>query len=69
MWTTSEQKPRAPSVPRISSSDRTSAHTNGRAPAVPYAYPSRRFSAWMGIIVHSGQSVVFIGPFLALVLS
>ena len=34
------------------------------------AYPSRRFqSAWMGIIVHSGQSVVLVGLFLALVLS
>ena len=34
------------------------------------AYPSRRFqSAWMGIIVHSGQSVILVGLFLALVLS
>ena len=34
------------------------------------AYPSRRFqSAWMGIIVHSGQSVLLVGLFLALVLS
>ena len=33
------------------------------------AYPSRRFqSAWMGIIVHSLQSVVVIGVVLALVL-
>jgi membrane protease YdiL (CAAX protease family) len=33
------------------------------------AYPSRRFqSAWMGIIVHSTQSVVVIGVVLALVL-
>jgi membrane protease YdiL (CAAX protease family) len=33
------------------------------------AYPSRRFqSAWMGIIVHSTQSVVVIGVILALVL-
>jgi len=32
------------------------------------AYPSRRFqSAWMGIIVHSGQSLVLIGLVLALV--
>ena len=34
------------------------------------AYPSRRFqSAWMGIIVHSGQSLVLIGVVLALVLA
>jgi len=34
------------------------------------AYPSRRFqSAWMGIIVHSGQSLLLVGLFLALVLS
>jgi CAAX protease family protein len=34
------------------------------------AYPSRRFqSAWMGIVVHSGQSVLLVGLFLALVLS
>ena len=34
------------------------------------AYPSRRFqSAWMGIIVHSGQSVVVVGLVLALVLT
>ena len=34
------------------------------------AYPSRRFqSAWMGIIVHSGQSVVLVGLMLALVLA
>jgi membrane protease YdiL (CAAX protease family) len=34
-----------------------------------FAYPSRRFqSAWMGIIVHSAQSVVIIGVVLALVL-
>jgi CAAX protease family protein len=33
------------------------------------AYPSRRFqSAWMGIIVHSGQSVLLVGLMLALVL-
>ena len=33
------------------------------------AYPSRRFqSAWMGIIVHSAQSVFLIGIVLALVL-
>jgi uncharacterized protein len=33
------------------------------------AYPSRRFqSAWMGIIVHSTQSVALIGVVLALVL-
>ena len=33
------------------------------------AYPSRRFqSAWMGIIVHSAQSVVVIGVVLSLVL-
>jgi membrane protease YdiL (CAAX protease family) len=33
------------------------------------AYPSRRFqSAWMGIIVHSLQSIVVIGVILALVL-
>jgi membrane protease YdiL (CAAX protease family) len=33
------------------------------------AYPSRRFqSAWMGIIVHSTQSVIVIGVVLALVL-
>ena len=33
------------------------------------AYPSRRFqSAWMGIIVHSLQSVFVIGVVLALVL-
>jgi membrane protease YdiL (CAAX protease family) len=33
------------------------------------AYPSRRFqSAWMGIIVHSTQSVVVVGVVLALVL-
>jgi hypothetical protein len=32
------------------------------------AYPSRRFqSAWMGIIVHSAQSVVIIIVLLALV--
>ena len=32
------------------------------------AYPSRRFqSAWMGIIVHSAQSVMLIGLTLALV--
>jgi membrane protease YdiL (CAAX protease family) len=36
---------------------------------VVLAYPSRRFqSAWMGIIVHSAQSVVIIGIVLALVL-
>jgi hypothetical protein len=30
------------------------------------AYPSRRFqSAWMGIIVHSAQSVLLVGLFLA----
>ena len=34
-----------------------------------FAYPSRRFqSAWMGIIVHSAQSVIIIGVVLALVL-
>ena len=34
------------------------------------AYPSRRFqSAWMGIIVHSAQSVVLVGLVLALVLA
>jgi uncharacterized protein len=34
-----------------------------------FAYPSRRFeSAWMGIIVHSGQSVVLILVVLGLVL-
>ena len=34
------------------------------------AYPSRRFqSAWMGIIVHSGQSVFLVGLVLALVLA
>jgi membrane protease YdiL (CAAX protease family) len=34
-----------------------------------FAYPSRRFqSAWMGIIVHSTQSVVLIAIVLALVL-
>jgi membrane protease YdiL (CAAX protease family) len=34
------------------------------------AYPSRRFqSAWMGIIVHSAQSVFLIGLVLALVLA
>ena len=34
------------------------------------AYPSRRFqSAWMGIIVHSGQSLLFTGLLLALVLT
>jgi CAAX protease family protein len=34
------------------------------------AYPSRRFqSAWMAIIVHSSQSVLLVGLFLALVLS
>lgn len=34
------------------------------------AYPSRRFrSAWMGIIVHSAQSVVIIAVVLALVLA
>ena len=34
------------------------------------AYPSRRFqSAWMGIIVHSSQSVLLAGLTLALVLS
>jgi membrane protease YdiL (CAAX protease family) len=33
------------------------------------AYPSRRFqSAWMGIIVHSGQSILLIAVVLALVL-
>jgi uncharacterized protein len=33
------------------------------------AYPSRRFqSAWMGIIVHSVQSVFVLGVVLALVL-
>ena len=33
------------------------------------AYPARRFqSAWMGIIVHSGQSVVFTALLLVLVL-
>jgi hypothetical protein len=33
------------------------------------AYPSRRFrSAWMGIIVHSAQSVFLVGAVLALVL-
>jgi hypothetical protein len=33
------------------------------------AYPSRRFqSAWMGIIVHSAQSVFVIAVVLALVL-
>jgi uncharacterized protein len=33
------------------------------------AYPTRRFqSAWMGIIVHSGQSLVFTGLLLVLVL-
>jgi membrane protease YdiL (CAAX protease family) len=33
------------------------------------AYSSRRFqSAWMGIIVHSGQSVLLVGLFLVLVL-
>jgi CAAX protease family protein len=33
------------------------------------AYPSRRFqSAWMGIIVHSGQTLFVIGLLLALVL-
>jgi membrane protease YdiL (CAAX protease family) len=33
------------------------------------AYPSRRFqSAWMGIIVHSGQTLLFTGLLLALVL-
>lgn len=33
------------------------------------AYPSRRFqSSWMGIIVHSGQSVLLVGLMLALVL-
>jgi uncharacterized protein len=36
---------------------------------IALAYPSRRFqSAWMGIIVHSTQSVVIIGVILALVL-
>jgi CAAX protease family protein len=36
---------------------------------VVLAYPSRRFqSAWMGIIVHSAQSLVIIGVVLALVL-
>ena len=36
---------------------------------VVLAYPSRRFqSAWMGIIVHSVQSLVVIGVVLALVL-
>ena len=36
---------------------------------IALAYPSRRFqSAWMGIIVHSTQSVVVIGVVLALVL-
>jgi membrane protease YdiL (CAAX protease family) len=35
-----------------------------------FAYPSRRFqSAWMGIIVHSGQSVVVIIFVLTLVLA
>jgi membrane protease YdiL (CAAX protease family) len=34
------------------------------------AYPSRRFqTAWMGIIVHSAQSVFLVGVLLALVLS
>jgi uncharacterized protein len=34
------------------------------------AYPSRRFqSAWMGIIVHSAQSVAIVGLVLALVLA
>jgi membrane protease YdiL (CAAX protease family) len=34
------------------------------------AYPSRRYqSAWMGIIVHSSQSVLLVGLFLALVLT
>jgi membrane protease YdiL (CAAX protease family) len=36
---------------------------------IALAYPSRRFqSAWMGIIVHSVQSVIIIGVVLALVL-
>jgi membrane protease YdiL (CAAX protease family) len=36
---------------------------------IALAYPSRRFqSAWMGIIVHSVQSVIVIGVVLALVL-
>jgi uncharacterized protein len=35
-----------------------------------YAYPSRRFqSAWMGIIVHSAQSIVAIAIVLSLVLA
>ena len=35
-----------------------------------FAYPSKRFqSAWMGIAVHSAQSVVIIGVVLALVLA
>jgi membrane protease YdiL (CAAX protease family) len=34
-----------------------------------YAYPSRRFrSTWMGVIIHSGQSVLFIFLALGLVL-
>jgi membrane protease YdiL (CAAX protease family) len=34
------------------------------------SYPSRRFrSAWMGIIVHSAQSVVIVGVVLAAVLA
>jgi CAAX protease family protein len=36
---------------------------------IALAYPSRRFqSAWMGIIVHSAQSVVIIIVVLTLVL-
>ena len=36
---------------------------------IALAYPSRRFqSAWMGIVVHSVQSVVVLGVILALVL-
>ena len=35
---------------------------------IALAYPSRRFqSAWMGIVVHSVQSVVVLGVILALV--
>jgi hypothetical protein len=37
---------------------------------ISYSTPSRGFqSAWMGIIVHSAQSVVIIGVVLALVLA
>jgi membrane protease YdiL (CAAX protease family) len=37
---------------------------------VALAYPARRFrSAWLGIIVHSAQSVVFIAVVLAVVLA